>query len=403
MIRNLHGRQSLVAALILALSAGLSCGGDDNPAGPEVPDIGDPVAAGCSEGRLSEGALYQICFPANWDGTLVIYAHGYVQPRAPLALPNDQIGGQSISSIVTGMGHAYATTSYRANGLVAAAGAKDIIDLETTVRTLYRPDPLTTVVVGVSEGGLVAALVAESGILAFDGALALCGPVGSFRQQLNYLGDFRVVFDYLFPGVIPGSPVNVPEEVALHWEDTYAFAAAVAIVSNPSKARELIRITRVPVPSQNVIDIAATAVGILWYNVIGTSDAQRVLGGQPFDNSDRVYSGSSDDASLNRLIARFTADLPALAALEAYETTGGITGAAVTLHTTGDPIVPVEQESLYAEKVEYWGPLLHLDQTSVNRYGHCAFEPSEVLAAFATLMDKVRPSATADLTRANPN
>ena len=39
----------------------------------------------------------------------------------------------------------------------------------------------------------------------FSSALAACAPIGSFRQQVNYLGDFRVLFDYYFPGVLPGS------------------------------------------------------------------------------------------------------------------------------------------------------------------------------------------------------
>jgi hypothetical protein len=72
--------------------------------------------------------------------------------------------------------------------------------------------------------------------------------------------------------------------------------------------------------------------------------------GQPFDNSTRVYTGSSDDAALNAGVARYTADPAAVSAMNEFETGGNLQVPVVTLHTTGDPIVPFEQQSLYAAK-----------------------------------------------------
>ncbi|MFL5401765.1 MAG: hypothetical protein ACJ8BF_03000 [Gemmatimonadales bacterium] len=317
----------------------------------------------------------------------MLYAHGYVAPGNPLALPDDIIAGRSISSTVTGLGYAYATTSYRANGLVVPEAVEDLTELEATIRTRYRPDPVRTLVAGVSEGGLVATLALERHGDVFDGALAACGPVGSFRGQLDYFDDFRVVFDYLFPGVIPGSPVAVPDSVTAHWEDRYVPAVVLALVTHPSAAHELISITGAPVSGDNLPAIAETAVGVLWYNVIGSADAQARLGGQPFDNAGRAYAGSSDDAALNAGVARFSADPAAIARIAEFETTGVLPAPLVTLHTTGDPIVPVEQEYLYAAKV----PIaeLRLTQQLVDRYGHCAFEASELLAAFSALVGQV--------------
>ena len=77
--------------------------------------------------------------------------------------------------------------------------------------------PLRTHVTGVSEGGLVATLLAERSPDLFSSALAACAPIGSFRQQVNYLGDFRVLFDYYFPGVLPGSAVAMPPAAAAFW------------------------------------------------------------------------------------------------------------------------------------------------------------------------------------------
>jgi pimeloyl-ACP methyl ester carboxylesterase len=375
---------AVLAFVCLVLPA---CWGD-GPSGPP-PDEGVTPSAGCTDGALEHGALYQICFPAEWNGDLVIYAHGYVPAGSDPALPNDEVGGQNVAAAVNGLGYAYATTSYRANGLVGPEAVEDLVELEATVRRLYSPDPGKTILAGVSEGGMVAALAAERHPDNFDGALAACGPIGSLRRQLEYFGDFRVVFDYLFPGVIPGSAVAVPGEVATRWEEIYAPGVVAAIVGNPAAARDLVRITGAPVERDDVIAIAVTALGLLWYNVFGTANAQQRLGGQPFDNSIRVYSGSGDDAALNLGVARFTADPAALAALNEFETTGDLDVPVVTLHTTGDPIVPLEQQSLYAPKVTQAGAAARLTQNTIDRYGHCTFQAAELFGAFSTLIDKV--------------
>lgn len=387
------------AVLAFVCGAFAACGGDSDglapePEPPSPVDEGATPTEGCADGVLQHGSLYRICFPGNWNGDLVLYAHGHVPASRPLALPDDQVGGQSLAAIVTGLGYAYATTSYRRNGLLGPEGAEDMVELEATVRRLYRPDPGRTVLVGVSEGGMVVALAAERSPDQFEGALSVCGPVGDLRGQLDYFVDFRVVFDYLFPGVIPGPAVEIPADVVAGWESRYAPAVVLAVVTNPAAARELVRITGAPVERDDVVAIAATAVGILWYNVVGTANARERLGGQPFDNSTRVYAGSSDDAALNAGVARHTADPAAVAALNEFETSGNLQVPVVTLHTTGDPVVPFEQQALYAAKVARAGATARLTQNAVERYGHCNLEAGELLGSFSSLMSRVtRPLA----------
>src|SRR5215210_543891 len=87
-----------------------ACAGNDDLSAPETPpaepppDVGIEPSAGCTDGMLEHGALYRICFPAAWNGDLVVYAHGYVAPSRELALPEDEIGGQPASSLATGLG-----------------------------------------------------------------------------------------------------------------------------------------------------------------------------------------------------------------------------------------------------------------------------------------------------------
>lgn len=242
---------------------------------------------------------------------------------------------------------------------------------------------------------MVGGLAAERHPDVFDGVLSACGPVGSLRSQLDYFVDFRVVFDYLFPNAIPGTAVSVPPDVMANWEQRYAPAVVLALLANPAAARELVRITGAPVEREDdVIAIAFTAISILSYNVVGTANAHQRLGGQPFDNSSKVYAGSSDDAALNAGVARYTADPAALAAMTEFETSGNLSVPVVTLHTTGDPVVPFQQQALYAAKVAASGATDHLTQVPIERYGHCKFEASELLNAFSNLIEEIPEPVT---------
>ena len=120
-----------------------ACGGSDATAPPAGQE--EPATAGCRDSTLAgTAALYRVCFPSTWNGDLVVYAHGYVKADEPLAIPDDQVQGQAVQDIVTGLGYAYATTSYRANGLVADQGAEDVASLVETVRARFQPDPART-------------------------------------------------------------------------------------------------------------------------------------------------------------------------------------------------------------------------------------------------------------------
>lgn len=375
-------RASWRRLLPLALMAAAACGGADTLQPPPE----EAVTPGCRDATLPSTARYRVCFPQTWNGELVVYAHGYVAAEEPLALPDDQVGGQSVSQVVNSMGYAYATTSYRSNGLVADLAVDDVAELVSAIRTRFRPDPTRTFVVGFSEGGLVAALVAERRPAFVDGVLAACGPVGDFTAQIDYFGDMRVLFDYFFPGVIPGDPMAVPDSVRAAWETKYAPAVAAALAADPERTLELLTVAGAPHGQDDLPVASATVTGALWYDVFALPDATLRLGGQPFDNVGRTYQGSSDDAALNAGVARVAADANGRAGLEAFETGGSLGVPVVTLHTTRDPVVPAAQSVRYGEKIAAAGAGALLAQRTVDRYGHCAFQAAELFDAFNALL-----------------
>jgi len=361
---------------------------------PASPALAVSTRSFCEpDGQQASGAFYRICMPepGRWNGDLVLYAHGYIAPNKPVQIPEDQLvlpDGSSIPEIITGLGFAFATTSYSTNGLAIREGIEDLLSLVDIFAATHE-QPRRVYLSGASEGGLITALAIEQHPDVFDGGLAACGPVGNFRRQVNYLGDVRVVFDYFFPGVIPGSAVDIPEEVMTNWETVYVPAVREALASNPKATEQLLRVTSMPTDKADPDSAMDTVLNVLWYNVFAGNDARAKLGGQPFGNRLRLYHGSDDDSQLNQNVQRFSADVIALQEIQAhYQTSGQLIRPLVTLHTTGDPVVPYWHESLYRAKVQANGAGLLHNNIPVFRYGHCNFKTSEILVAFALLVFK---------------
>ena len=100
------------------------------------------------------------------------------RPTSRSRSPTTQVQGQSVAQVVNSLGYAYATTSYRANGLVADGR---LSTSRSWSRKYGAGSPRTRrgrYIVGVSEGGLVAALAAEQRPDLFDGGAGRLRPGG---------------------------------------------------------------------------------------------------------------------------------------------------------------------------------------------------------------------------------
>jgi hypothetical protein len=146
-----------------------------------------------------------------------------------------------------------------------------------------------------------------------------------------------------------------------------------------------------PIDLLNPATWKPATVNLLWYNVFATDDARQKLDGNPFDNHSRVYTGSANDGRLNRKVERFRADDIALEHLVPYETSGSVTLPLVTIHTTGDEIIPYWQVQHYLAKAQTSGKG-RVTAIPIVRYGHCNFGSKEVLGAFNLLVRQVNGS-----------
>jgi len=358
-----------------------------------------PVGTTGTSGTLpGSGALYLICVPSGFNpatGSLVIYARGSVPPSPTLLLPDDEVAGIPVAQIVTGvLGFAYATTSYRENGLVVVDAAKDLERVAGKFREIYGPLGGNTFAVGVSEGGLVATLATERHSQLFDGTLALCAPIGSFQREINYFDDFRLAFDHFFPalGAALGDPIHIAATtIAFFTSPGFTTALAAAVLADPAAANALLAAADITLQfnGTNLAAVLEVIQRLLAYNILFTNQAQGTLGGQPYDNITPVdYDRVIDGLDVEPLV---TADQPALSHMRAmYETSGRLKSPLVTLFNVNDFIVPSWHEALYRAKVIEAGASEFLvAQIPSSTFGHCAFSLQEVLTAFGALSQAV--------------
>ena len=190
------------------------------------------------------------------------------------------------------LGYAFATTSYSVNGLAIPQGLADLVDLVNIFRARIRP--LQRVyLVGVSEGGLITTLATETASRMFSTAgWRRCGPIGDFRRQINYVGDFRGRIRLLLsrpdarqPSAIPPGKSRQTRSPTGTTSSTTTIAPELVKPSSAISVTQLLAVTRAPYdPSDPTTTIAAHNQPVLWYSMYATNDAVAKLGGQPFDN-----------------------------------------------------------------------------------------------------------------------
>lgn len=381
---------------------------------------------GCSSGVQSSGALYEICTPEieNTTGTLVVYAQGFSFPQLDLQI-RAQEAGIDVEDFVTSRGFAYAGTSFYTNGLVEPEkGAKDLRELIVRYTQLHGR-PARVLLLSFSNGALLSMLALEKEAHLFDGALASCGPHGSYVQEIQYLGDISVLFDFFFqeieviPGFgfgLPGGPDGIPQALIAGLSaaappgntavDVLAQRVLLALQGHPDETGQLLGaiqltsdISRGNSLFANSAEGVELVIRAIAYNVFATNDALAKLGGRFFDNTSRVYGDLLPDAlqqTINGGIVRYEADRHVTSQLESrYESKGHLRTPVIALHNTRDPLVPFWQEALYLSDLASRASEYTL--VPIERYGHCNFTTEEVADGLDGLLEAVGASMAAGI------
>jgi predicted esterase len=388
-------------------------------------------AATTYTGTLPDGATWQIRVPATWNGTLLLYSHGYRAPGSPNP-------AQDVSDPVTGgwlldHGFALAGSSYASTGWAikeALADQAAVLDaFEATVA-----HPRRTIAWGDSLGGMVTAGLVQRIGERLDGALPACGVVAGAVATWNQALDASFAFKLL---VAPDSAlqlVHITDPAANLAVARQALAAAQATPAGRARIALVAALNNTPgwadpTGPEPAPDDYTTQQQHQFANLNGTfpfpfafrAELEARAGGNPSWNLGVDYvrqlqrsvnraqvealyqqaglSLADDLSTLNRA-PRIAPDLDAVGyAIRNIVFNGRLGGVPVlAMHTTGDPLVVAQQERAYAQAVRAAGNAGLLRQAFVHRAGHCTFTPAERISALQALLQRVDSGTWGDTT-----
>jgi pimeloyl-ACP methyl ester carboxylesterase len=335
--------------------------------------VGSAFADEVIDGSVA-GSLYRLVRPTNWNGRLVLYAHGFVPSDAPVALP---LEGSLLISLLVPQGFAVAYSSFSENGWAVKDGAERTHQLMGIFSSRFGR-PARVYITGVSMGGLIAIDLSETYPSIYAGALPAGAVAGGSRRQFDYEANVWTLFDFLYPEVLPSDAANVPPGIDV--TQTVVLPALAAMEANASSALAMAQIDQIPIPfatSEELVESIVTALA--YYATEFTDLNNRTHGHGFFDNSNTQYTGALPTEQLQAInagIQRFTASADALSYLEHfYNPSGALRIPMLTLAMSRGPVVPGFHQISYRDAVAAAGASDLLVQREIERYGHLTFTP----------------------------
>jgi hypothetical protein len=351
--------------------------------------------ATCYSERLGSGAFVLAAMPKAWNGNLIVFGHGGPAVVPPTATTSQ--GDLAKYAFAVKSGYAWIASSYRREGY----GVQMAVEDSDEARKFFIEriaKPARTIYHGASYGGLVGAKLIEAHAKNADNSgLVVGAPVG-----YQFRADLRAAYQYYCKNLpAPDEPQyplwsGLPAQSKMTLKDLQAAVDACTGIAHPAAERSEIQ-------KQNLANI----LGVMRFpermlvrhlqaaTFVFRDIAQRITQGRSaFSNMDVRYSGSSDDAQLNREVARFSSDPAAVAALAADgEPTGVLPVPVVSIHSINDPQVVVEAQSSYRDVVKAAGSADRLVQAFTDERAHTGQSAPEIAAAIDALMQWIEKSA----------
>ena len=363
---------------------------------------------------------YKIEVPSPWNGTLVLYSHGYNAPQT-------DVGDPATGAWLLDHGFALAGSTYATTGWALEQAFQDQIAVLDKFDTLGFGHPSRTIAWGHSLGGMITAGLIQLFPDRFTAALPMCGVVAGGPGVWNQGLDSEFALQTLMP--TPGSKlVNFTSftDAAINF-NVASTALATAQTSPQGRARIALSAALADIPGwfdPTKPEPAPTDFPtqeqnqFLWdqsvdffFAYLGRFELERRAGGNFSWNTGVDYraqlANSADLAEVQGLYAaagldlnqdldtinsaaRISADPAAVDYLTRFIVYNGDNQIPVlTLHTTGDGLVDVTDESAYSSVVRSQGDGSNLRQVFVHRAGHCTFTPAETISAFQTLINRL--------------
>ncbi|MFJ9541439.1 alpha/beta hydrolase family protein [Streptomyces sp. NPDC101225] len=377
------------------------------------------------EGALPSGATYVMDKPDSWNGTVLLYSHGY----NPAGLPNPARNApdDATKSLLLEEGYALIGSSYASNGWAVSEAVPDqlaTLDAFTSRFGAAR----RTIAWGTSYGGLVTSMIAERHPERISGSLSMCGLLqGGVANWNNTLDPVFALRTLLAPDSDIPLTGLAGQAAAAAAADALASAVTEAQQTASGRARIALAAALQDIPGWN--DPSQTRPGPTDWDTQQTNQYQALMlqvgfpafswrqeaesrvGGNMSWNTGVDYAAMvhrsplykevgelyrkaglslrRDLTTLNRA-PRVAADSEAVERMGLTSSfTGRLTKPQLTVHTTGDGLIPVSAESAYRRAVTAAGAAPLLRQAFVENAGHCTFSSAEQAAALDALETRI--------------
>ncbi len=404
------------------------------PAGDSGPFEATPLTAQLVEGVDSKGAIYRYEVPINWNGDLVVYAHGFRGCFAdeatgllvPLTVDNPPLRDYYLLR-----GYAWAASSYSKN----CYDVKDGVESTNRLVRLFKSEVGEvgkTIITGFSMGGHVTGAAIEmfpnvqcpeggrrgklcnrfanilgklSGGVRYDAAAPYCGVMGD-TALFNYFGDFSYGAEAIASEVNPLVESRFPAPP--DYETTTLPLVIGTLFSNSgadfpfgltAQGEKLKNLTRqLSGGDRPIFDQAFPFFQALLFSFSGSDGTvDGILSGNIFDNYKKKYQLDSDPAisadeyQFNSTILRLRADKGVnrsrFLQLERVPViTGRISIPVLSVHTLGDLFVPFSMQQIYATEVAANGRSDLLVSRATRAISHCEFSADELIRDFNDLV-----------------
>ena len=365
-----------------------------------------PAATAADYSGEINGAPYLIRIPANWNGTLVVHAHGYrdaadhageVDDRSAPASPNP-----ALEPALLAQGYALAGSAYAANGWAVKEGITDTKALVTRFRKIMGKPNRTfrKLLWGFSMGSLVTLSLAERSSGQFDGYLAACSVGAGASRAWDGAAATSVAYGAAFGWPAAwGTIGDVRNDVDF---DTEVVPKMIGELTPQNFGKfEFIRLVTGAAPSAFPAPVFPSWILTnMFFATEARAELERRAGGPVVQNLTHAYTLSAADKAYLAVLG-VNAD-PLLAAMNANRNisapfssrdylrnwadySGEIQDPVLTLHTQTDSLVPPSHESAYAATVAAAGRGDLLAQTFTSGNGHCNFTGPQLLTALGAL------------------
>jgi len=439
----------VVAALPLLLTA---CGSSSTAT--SVRDQSNDVSFTACGGSVActgsiDGAPYEIVMPSRWNGTLLLYSHGYrnAAPIPPDFAPVDTTaepapgwggGDKQIGQALLDEGYAIAGSAYKSNGWAVSDG----VGADEALYGFFKANiatPMRVYAWGDSLGGLITQTLAEEDPAWVNGAAPLCGALAGVVPNMNLALDVEYGIQQLLDPAMTVTGFASYSEAVKTW--TTAMQKILAAAPNvaakgPAKIAFVSALVHGPTQTQTydgstvtskisaLVEEVGTALG---FGTFGRYDVEQRYGGNISGNETTNYAArisAADRAQIDaiggagttdeflRLLAaghKVTADPAAVTKAQADggDPQGTVQVPTITLHTAADPLVIVQNESWFKTKYQtavaagtaaselvqaYTVPPATYPQQPGAPYGagHCNFTAKSRLAVISLLDNWVR-------------